>query len=114
MSAETGVFWTLGAVGVAGQFMGMPVDLLLIGGVVGAAMLGRHRATTRMNGITTILLSAILAASLAPHLPKIMGIGEELILFLGIVIAAAWPYLVLELWPLIKKFARNWTGSGKP
>lgn len=113
MSAETGFFWTLGAMGVTGKLLGMPVELLLIGGVIGAAMLGRHQETTRMNGIATILLSAVLAASLAPHVPKMFGWAQELDVFCAVVIAAAWPYIALQAWPLLKSAFQIWLGGGK-
>lgn len=112
MAAETSTFWALGVLGISGKLLGMPVDLLLLGGVIGAAMLGRHRATMRINGAACVLFSAVLAASLAPYLPDMLGMNPELSIFFAIVIAAAWPYAAIEGWPMVKAFLSNWTGRG--
>ena len=108
MTSESGAMLWLGAVGISGQLFGMPFELLLIGGIVGAAMLGKHKATTHLNGISIIFFSAVLAASIAPHLPGAINhltgwkLAQELEVFASIAIAAAWPHLTPYVFELLK------------
>lgn len=119
MSTESEMMLKLGAVGIGGNFFGMPLELLLIGGVVGAAMLGKHKSTTRLNGISVIFFSAILAASIAPHLPSAINhatgwrLAQELEIFASIAIAAAWPYLTPYVFELLKSFVSGFKWSKK-
>ncbi len=56
----------VGAVGVVGTFLGMPLDALILGAMAGAVAYGLNRAVTRPNGIATIITSTLLAGAFSP------------------------------------------------
>ena len=56
----------VGIVSVAGSFIGMPLDAMVLGAIAGGIVHGRARAGTRLNGIVTVLISTILAGAFSP------------------------------------------------
>ena len=53
-------------VGIAGTFLGMPVEALILGAMGGAISLGRGEVMTRGKAVSTIIASMMLAGSASP------------------------------------------------
>lgn len=94
----------VGAVGVVGTFMGMPLDALILGAFAGAVAHGLNRAGGRSNGVVTIIASTLLAGAFSPaavgwlvHYFDFGGSEYEAVMFkplVPVLIGAAWPWLM--------------------
>lgn len=54
------------AIGIAGTFLGMPIEALILGAAGGAIALGRGGVMTRGKAVSTILTSMMLAGAASP------------------------------------------------
>ena len=63
VNTTTGAAYAMnvGAVGIVGSFLGLPLEAMILGTIAGAVVHGLNRAVTRPNGIATIITSALLA-----------------------------------------------------
>ena len=122
MPVETGAgayVFNLGAVGIVGSFLGLPLEAMILGTIAGAVVHGLNRAVTRHNGIATIITSAILAGAFSPAvsawLVLQLEIGDtrdaEMILLkplVPVLIGAAWPWILPMLNEGIKNLLAGW------
>ena len=112
-SSTAAYAWNIGAVGVVGSFLGMPVDALILGALAGAIAHGLNKNVTRPNGISTLITSTLLAGAFSPVLVAWVSawvdLGEpahEAMLLkplAPVLIGAAWPFLL----PLLADAAKN-------
>lgn len=120
MPVETGAgayVVNLGAVGVVGTLLGMPIEALILGAMAGAVAQGLNPSATRTKGISTVLVSMLLAGAFSPTgiewLSKLIEISNDLseqtLLrpLVPVLIGAAWPWVL----PLIADGAKRfWDG----
>ena len=69
MPVETGAgayVVNLGAVGVVGTLFGMPIEALILGAMAGAVAQGLNPSGSRTKGISTVLVSMLLAGAFSP------------------------------------------------
>ena len=103
----------VGAVGVVGSFMGMPLDAMILGAVAGAVIHGLSGATTRSHGLVTIITSTLLAGAFSPTivgwLIHDLNFGNPeseasmLKPLVPVVIGACWPWLA----PMVHQGAKQ-------
>ena len=110
MPVETGAgayVVNFGAVGVIGSLFGMPIEALILGAMAGAIAQGLNPSATRTKGISTVLVSMLLAGAFSPvaieWLVKAIEIADNLneqaLLrpLAPVLIGAAWPWAVPRL-----------------
>lgn len=56
----------LGAVGIVGTFLGMPLEALFLGAFGGFLVLGFNPASSRSHGVLSVCVSMVLAGALTP------------------------------------------------
>ena len=103
----------VGAVGVVGSFMGMPLDAMILGAVAGAVIHGLTGAGTRSQGIVTIITSTLLAGAFSPPIVGWLihnlefGNPESessmLKPLVSVLIGACWPWLA----PMVHQGAKQ-------
>lgn len=116
MPVETGAgayVFNLGAVGVVGTLFGMPIEALILGAMAGAVAQGLNPSRTRTKGISTVLVSMLLAGAFSPvaiewlakNIDIADGLAEEVLLrpFVPVLIGAAWPWAL----PLLSDGAKK-------
>ena len=120
MPVETGAgayVVNLGAVGVVGTLFGMPIEALILGAMAGAVAQGLNPSGSRTKGISTVLVSMLLAGAFSQvaieWLVKVIEIADNLseqaLLrpLAPVLIGAAWPWVL----PLIADGAKRfWDG----
>ena len=120
MPVETGVggyVVNLGAVGVVGTLFGMPIEALILGAMAGAVAQGLNPSGSRTKGISTVLVSMLLAGAFSQAgiewLSKLIEIStdlsEQALLrpLVPVLIGAAWPWAVSRLADGLTRF---WDG----
>ena len=121
MPVETGAgayVVNLGAVGVVGTLFGMPIEALILGAMAGAVAQGLNPSDTRTKGISTALVSMLLAGAFSPTaiewLSKLVEISndlsEQVLLrpLVPVLIGAAWPWAVPRLADGLMRFWDGW------
>ena len=121
MPVETGAgayVVNLGAVGVVGTLFGMPIEALILGAMAGAVAQGLNPSGTRTKGISTVLVSMLLAGAFSPvaieWLMKAIEIADNLseqaLLrpLVPVLIGAAWPWVVPRLADGLTRFWDGW------
>ena len=121
MSVETGVgayVVNLGAVGVVGTLFGMPIEALILGAMAGAVAQGLNPSGSRTKGISTVLVSMLLAGAFSPvaieWLMKAIEIADNLseqaLLrpLAPVLIGATWPWAVSRLADGLTRFWDGW------
>ena len=121
MPVETGAgayVVNLGAVGVVGTLFGMPIEALILGAMAGAVAQGLNPSGSRTKGISTVLVSMLLAGAFSPvaieWLMKAIEItdslSEQALLrpLVPILIGAAWPWVVPRLADGLTRFWDGW------
>ena len=108
----------IGAVGIVGTCVGMPMEALLLGAAAGAVAHGLNRSGTRANGIATVITSTLLAGAFSPALVAWLALqfdlGEpeaELLLLkplVPVLVGAAWPWALPLLADGVKKLWQGW------
>ena len=108
----------VGAVGIVGSFLGLPLEAMILGTIAGAVVHGLNRAVTRPNGIATIITSALLAGAFSPAISAWVALQLEIgdtpdaeIMLLKplvpVLIGAAWPWIL----PMLNEGIKNlWAG----
>lgn len=66
-TAQTG-YINIGAIGIGGAILGMPVQSLILGGIAGAVVLALKPPSARSNALASVLTSIFLAGALTPIL----------------------------------------------
>lgn len=94
----------VGAVGVVGTFLGLPIDALILGAISGAVVHGLGRTVSRGHGIVTIMTSTLLAGAFSPvvvgwlvHYFDVGGADAETAMLkplVPVLIGAAWPWML--------------------
>lgn len=120
MPVETGAcayVVNLGAVGVVGTLFGMPIEALILGAMAGAVAQGLNPSGSRTKGISTVLVSMLLAGAFSQvaieWLVKVIEItdnlSEQALLrpLAPVLIGAAWPWVVPRLADGLTRF---WDG----
>ena len=120
MPVETGVgayVMNFGAVGIVGTLFGMPIEALILGAMAGAVAQGLNPSGTRTKGISTVLVSMLLAGAFSPvtiewlakNIDIADGLNEQILLrpFVPVLIGAAWPWALPLLSDGVKKL---WDG----
>ena len=121
MPVETGAgayVVNLGAVGVIGTLFGMPIEALILGAMAGAVAQGLNPSGSRTKGISTVLVSMLLAGAFSPvaieWLVKAIEIADSLseqaLLrpLAPVLIGAAWPWAVPRLADGLTRFWDGW------
>ena len=121
MPVETGAgayVVNLGAVGVVGTLFGMPIEALILGAMAGAVAQGLNPSGSRTKGISTVLVSMLLAGAFSPvaieWLVKAIEIADSLseqaLLrpLAPVLIGAAWPWAVSRLADGLTRFWDGW------
>ena len=121
MPVETGAgayVVNLGAVGIIGTLFGMPIEALILGAMAGAVAQRLHPSGTRTKGISTVLVSMLLAGAFSPvaieWLMKAIEIADNLseqaLLrpLAPVLIGAAWPWVVPRLADGLTRFWDGW------
>ena len=121
MPVETGAgayVVNLGAVGVVGTLFGMPIEALILGAMAGAVAQGLNPSRSRTKGISTVLVSMLLAGAFSPvaieWLVKAIEIADSLseqaLLrpLAPVLIGAAWPWVVPRLADGLTRFSDGW------
>ena len=108
----------IGAVGIVGTFLGMPLEALILGAAAGAVAHGLNRSGTRANGIATVITSTLLAGAFSPAMVAWLALnfhlGEpeaELLLLkplVPVLVGAAWPWALPLLEDGAKKLWQGW------
>ena len=91
MPVETGAgayVVNFGAVGIIGTLFGMPMEALILGAMAGAVAQGLNPSGTRTKGISTVLVSMLLAGAFSPtaigwlvkNIDIADGLAEEVLL----------------------------------
>ena len=120
VNTTTGAAYALnvGAVGIVGSFLGLPLEAMILGTIAGAVVHGLNRAVTRPNGIATIITSALLAGAFSPVISAWVALQLEIgdtpdaeIMLLKplvpVLIGAAWPWIL----PMLNEGIKNlWAG----
>ena len=120
VNTTTGAAYALnvGAVGIVGSFLGLPLEAMILGTIAGAVAHGLNRAVTRPNGIATIITSTLLAGAFSPAISAWVAlqleIGDtpdaEMMLLkplVPVLIGAAWPWIL----PMLNEGIKNlWAG----
>lgn len=120
MPVETGAgayVVNFGAVGIIGTLFGMPIEALILGAMAGAIAQGLNPSGTRTKGISTVLVSMLLAGAFSPVVIEWLvknidiadGLNEQTLLrpLVPVLIGAAWPWALPLLADGIKKL---WDG----
>ncbi|MBI0182070.1 MULTISPECIES: hypothetical protein [unclassified Snodgrassella] len=91
----------LGAVGITGTFLGMPIEALVLGALAGAAVQSLQPSITRLSGVTNVVTSTLLAGAFTPVLQftieKEFNLDNANAFFsaaIPVVIGGAWPWLL--------------------
>ena len=121
MPVETGAgayVVNFGAVGIIGTLFGMPIEALILGAMAGAVAQGLNPSGTRTKGISTVLVSMLLAGAFSPvaieWLVKAIEIADSLseqaLLrpLAPVLIGAAWPWAVPRLADGLTRFWDGW------
>ena len=121
MPVETGAgayVVNLGAVGVVGTLFGMPIKALILVAMAGAVAQGLNPSKSRTKGISTVLVSMLLAGAFSPvaieWLVKAIEIADNLseqaLLrpLAPVLIGAAWPWAVPRLADGLTRFWDGW------
>ena len=121
MPVETGAgayVVNFGAVGIIGTLFGMPIEALILGAMAGAVAQGLNPSGSRTKGISTVLVSMLLAGAFSPvaieWLVKAIEIADNLseqaLLrpLAPVLIGAAWPWVVPRLADGLTRFWDGW------
>ena len=121
MPVETGAgayVVNLGAVGVIGTLFGMPIEALILGAMAGAVAQGLNPSGSRTKGISTVLVSMLLAGAFSPTgvewLSSVVEISNDLSEqtmlrpLVPVLIGAAWPWAVPRLADGLTRFWDGW------
>ena len=121
MPVETGAsayVLNFGAVGIIGTLFGMPIEALILGAMAGAVAQGLNPSGSRTKGISTVLVSMLLAGAFSPvaieWLVKAIEIADNLseqaLLrpLAPVLIGAAWPWAVPRLADGLTRFWDGW------
>lgn len=113
----TGYVFHIGQIGIIGTVLGMPLEAMILGAVAGAVMLGRHRRQSRINGLTAIAVSTLLAGAFSPviggWLVEHLSVGEQhsraemLRPLVPVLIGGGWSWLA----PILDEQLRTIIGS---
>lgn len=63
---ESTYVWHLSVIAVEGSFLDMPLQALILGTIAGAFVQGRGAVTTRLRGISAVLISALISGAFTP------------------------------------------------
>lgn len=130
-ASGAGYALNLGAVGVVGSFMGMPLDALILGVMAGAVMHGLNPAGSSRHGLTTVITSSLLAGAFSPSVVGLLihhldfggaAVEAELLKpLVPVLIGGAWPWLipllsdgVRQIWSaVVERLIGIFGGAGK-
>ena len=110
MSTSTKLVVDVGAVGIAGSLLGVPLQPLLLAAIAGGIMLGLapvEESPRRVVAMATVLMSALLGGALGPLAAHYAGsagwivasnhvVAESLV---AVAVGAGWPWAVSRLAP---------------
>ena len=121
MPVETGVgayVVNFGAVGIIGTLFGMPIEALILGAMAGAVAQGLNPSKSRTKGISTVLVSMLLAGAFSPVAVEWLvksiefsdNLNEPSLIrpFVPVLIGAAWPWAVSHLADGLTRFWDSW------
>lgn len=89
----------IGAVGLVGTFLGMPIEALVLGAISGAIANGLRAPESRVRGVSTIMASTLLSGAFSPAFIGLLARefsieAHALQPLVPVVIGAAWPWAV--------------------
>lgn len=103
-SASAAYTVNVGAIGIIGTFIGMPIDALVLGAMAGAVMHGLNKTSSRANGMITVLTSTLIAGAFSPavlgYAVRLLDLGDDaaeaemLRPLVPFVLGGAWPWLL--------------------
>ena len=91
----------ISAIGIAGTFLGMPIEALILGAVGGAVSLGRSEPSGRRQAVTGLIASMMLAGTLSPLLVE-LGTNYLLKAFVPFTVGATWQWFTPKITALIE------------
>lgn len=99
----------VGAVGIVGTFLGMPIEALILGALAGSIVHGMNRKGDNKNGIAAIMTSTLLSGAFSPAViiwaVKYSGLPEEVLSpVVPVVIGGSWSYVA----PLLDGYLKNY------
>lgn len=102
----------IGAIGIVGTFLGMPIESMLLGAIAGALVHGLRQTNGRIKGVSTLITSALLAGAFTPAavdwLAAFLNLnGESLKPFVAVFIGGAWQWAVPLLADAAKRGLNN-------
>lgn len=108
----------IGVVGVVGDFLGLPLQAVFIGGLAGAVVQGLRPAATRKQGFMSVFFSVLLSGAATPLVvgwlvkhTDLLDAAAELRAFEVLVpfaLGAGWPWLMPHVAAALDKFVSKW------
>ncbi len=98
----------ISAIGIAGTFLGMPIEALILGAVGGAVSLGRSEPSGRRQAVTGLIASMMLAGTLSPLLMELgtnyLHLSDTALLkaFVPFTVGATWQWFTPKITALIE------------
>lgn len=93
----------ISAIGIAGTFLGMPIEALVLGAVGGAVALGRSEPSGRRQAVSGLIASMMLAGTASPLVVEIgahyLHLSDASLLkaFVPFAIGATWQWFLPKL-----------------
>ena len=93
----------ISAIGIAGTFLGMPIEALILGAVGGAVSLGRSEPSGRRQAVTGLIASMMLAGTASPLVVEMgahyLHLSDASLLkaFVPFTIGATWQWFLPKL-----------------
>ena len=104
----------VGAVGIVGRFMGLPIDLMMLGAMAGVAMIAMQNPLSRKQALGSVVVSVLLASVVAP--PAAHAISREYELdqssieyLIAISAGLTWPWIAPVFASVLKEVATSIT-----
>lgn len=110
-SASTATYVVnVGAVGIVGKFMGLPIDLMVLGAMAGVAMVALQSQTSRKQALGSVVVSVLLASVVSP--PAAHAVAREYALdqtsleyLVAIASGLTWPWIAPVFGTVLKDIA---------
>ena len=109
----------IGIVGITGEFIGLPLQAVFIGGLSGAIVQGLRPPSNRRQGFFSVMFSVFLSGALTPLLVGWLVKNTDFIdgaaeirafeVLVPFVLGAGWPWLLPHAAKFADKFLSKWS-----